>query len=1739
MSTSENQKDKSHGRKGALLRAASLVLLVFAVAVALFQGYQQTRHLELSNQYMRLATRAAAEVRLNLESSSQLLATLYGDSKGEARRRDYLDLNARQLQKKRETLRQKTEDKLQAIDERLEEARAQSLENETLSREAQKLLNTQLEAARSAYESYQEANRTFETVSRDYENAKGTVPAIEQQPQMPEPAAQVAGPQTQNDAAPEVPETELLAWKKDLAAKRVEDAVRLLRERFEKLQDAEELVAKKSENHLRARNHELTIATAKKSYEETSELDDQAAAEAFARARAMRNAPPEVTGPASAERAIRACENAPGNQHLCEVQALAKAADISIEFVACEEGMITDDRRPRLRVKPPSVMFPTRGVKVCAQLPLGGAPSDRNRQSLLPVGSVPVPQEGSSPEIGAADQAFLVDAVGRVLYSVNESNGVQMTRLRDASEEDEAEQKAASPLSVERVKVGERVFRTFVARVDVGFASLGPKPADCEDCGEVLADDSLHVAVLVDEQRLLRESRRFNPTYLMLLFFGLGLALLSIPAAKLWLMGPNDSFNAFDVTLFGFAGLFAVLIATVGLWSIHGRGVLSDSLNERLSAIVDEAHQDLSEELSLAKTALLSFAEETAELRPLLLEAQTYYSRHEVNLGTLLTPEQQRNRKQALQIDLSSKEPVHNPRRERTDETEEVYDDGTSEENAAPATESARKVYRTQKNFPRGAVRNDYWGCELAPWFGYRDVAGVCEGVRIFGAAEGATPSEVAAAQTRFERMTSTSDVPQSTLQYTDRLLFTWALPDGRQLAKFINRDHASLPFDMSGREYFKRASSCSLDPIPTRGVPLHSLNRHDEMPERCKPEAGAAAQVIRSRTTGRYELVLARPVVTPPHKEQSVGPDESPVSLSSAPHEVVTISTPLKSLQHRFLPSEMSVALIKQDGEVLFHSGDRWGPRSGHNLFEDLNDTETLRATLSARLHNEPVDVTYLGVRSRFVTVPIPETGWFLIAMSPLSGIDKMVATLGALTTGGYMSFALLLVILAALVGVVLLLIPRDRGRLRAHVTPLLRPQLGSRRGYVLAGASAIIISWFLSCLALLIPASRAWVLVAVAFVSLFLPWVLAHFGRRVLDRGEGRRVPIHGAYSVWVFGIACLWVFVPVNILFAGAYDLVVSNSIRSDQEFVVRGIEDACRGRGDAINAAVPTASRECSEFIDEVLEEIGTQDEPPQLLLGVGEAPAGSSDPPISPQTVFTGLVDLLLGPLASPTLAAGYLHRADLISAPERRLHFSRDSDSSIQERREGDTKAEVNRRAIPKLFSNPRRTKWMIAIVLLASLLSLGLVVTNVRRLFSTNVLTKIDELKIPTLQNLPLPPLRGSFQKLRVRLSSEAEREALLARKSRDFRLFHLESNSPDRPQGAVLIGDLGDFCKVPLRRRYLHRLLRQRRTLLMLVVGQIDGSAWGPDKDATIFERWKLRFQDFLLCQRLRRCDETHLEILDERAVQPILQTPRFVIHNPPPHLVRQYQADERVVTMSADLPQDFDKEKILLVPDLHALAGTPALRDDFRSRLERDPGLPVICMLVTPPNRLHLSEDSLIPDLMRETLYDFVELRSPIVHDPRLSRYQIPPRSYLSWVWKCASLKERSILIQVARGGFVPPHERHNRQVLSLVARSILDPDDLTLHPRLASFVREHADEHEKRLAEARSKEGESESSPSGWEVLKAPLSATVMAVLGVFGLSDPAIALPSLLAPSAFAGLPALFQLLLRGGGTPGD
>lgn len=1607
-----------------MMRTIGAIALVLAVMTLLFALRQESKRLKLQDQYMSVAVRAAHHIALNLDKYEAVATSISAPIKASlaAHKRELRAISAES-----DTQLAHFDAIIQTTRETNKLATARIVQLKKVREQRSKTRATEEEARKHAADALSDASDEY---SQARQNVVAGAPPEGDNPQV------LDGPHDAERLGKlHVEETkqfnQLIS---NLVA--VETATQSHERAANEVQKAESAI--KTQEGIEQRSE-----TARKAYEAAKVLtarDAQLKMEALRSeftARITNSVLPSYVTPLENE-----CGEPP--EFLCSLRVIAKLTDASgLKIDECRhEGKKRSSEPTVVRDR---VVIPLPEGLACASMALGDIFTDDLYDA---------PKPGAQATVGQVDQALLVDAGGRVLAAGVTTGPVQLKRLERAPNQAGGKDRTTpaqgdasgtkSSAAIDTTEIGGKQYLVFVQPIQGAVLAKAEAAIAETETGEAKRDGdakpaepqkTIFVAMLVEKDRILRESRQFNLQALVWCALLVGLALLTIPVAKLWLLGQNSEFDRFDVGLLGFATVLSALLAAVAGWAAHSQRSLTADLDERLELIAEKAKEVLTKELDQAIQDLGSFDKGTSESRKDVDTTRKAFS---------ATPPPKRG-------------------------SDELCADGMPD---------------WSSNF------------RCVTWMGYAS----------------GKPEPV------WER-TGGSRVPTKDTASDPFSQFLWSAPTGEQLMKSTSRPHATLPIDQGGRTYFQRAAADNVqclcappatDPRPRdgEGEPSTCLGTRADSDTAC---VAVHAEIVRSRITGNYMLVAARP---------------DKAFTQHAPYPVLSVTREITNLDDVVLPEDFAVAVIDAQGNTLFRSGPHKSSRHGYNVLEDVSSPERLRAAM--RTHSrQQLDIEYVGMPMRLVVDYMPETGWYLVSAAPRTPIDKMVATMVTATIGGFVALAIMVLLgLVVISAAALLWSGQRRHRGAPNQLALIRPQLRHTRQYWIASVACLTSSVTIGGMALWLPRTGAVMLAFAWIVGLVVHWYLFGASSQRVAKWLSRRAPaarrsprLETCYVLWLLSVVVLCVGVPATIIFHDAYDHVVANSVRAEQSHLIHSVLERSRrirevsAQRSVVRQEASRASASSGTPKDVVsasanswksLSTLGTKDEQPWLLLGREKntvSAAHSQEAPLHAAT-FTGMFDLMtewFGPLATP-------HGALVLSSWQRR---------PVQE--VSDVWQQVDGQwykvtfPIPALLQRAWPAAGLVFAYLATFVLVFGWGVLVARRLFFMRLLTRQELLLAPTFDNLPVP--LAADEKVVV-ITDDA---ALRAQLRRDFRYQS--------------VSDTAQLPKKSKTQESRHE--RRRPWLVELERCCTDAKKWQQDlleflksghAALLVLSSTEVEVAKAALGSRWEQ-----LEVLEHPdGSQALLSPPRYLIHNPSSAERDSYTQSKRFAAAGA---AELSDECALFVEDFDAcMAEIDATKPSASSPSSEtqlllaamDQRIPVVACSRDTRRYDHSACPGMLPPEQEKLVAEFLIIRGPVRHDSRLARHHVPTHGQVKQIWQDTTPDERIVLCQLAHHGFITPHPHWMRTVEALTTRAVLDPASLTMHPQLAEYVRTQV------TPEAFAAQAPRDS--NAWDSLKVPLTTAVIAACAVFGVSEPQLALGSALAPSALAALPVLLRLL---------
>jgi len=192
---------------------------------------------------------------------------------------------------------------------------------------------------------------------------------------------------------------------------------------------------------------------------------------------------------------------------------------------------------------------------------------------------------------------------------------------------------------------------------------------------------------------------------------------------------------------------------------------------------------------------------------------------------------------------------------------------------------------------------------------------------------------------------------------YVDAI--AWIGDDGMQRVRFSRIP--SPPNDVSSRRYFKLAKLQR----------TWSLPENSDHPDNSKHPY--ILEWVRSKATGEVRAVLAKKTDEAIEWEsERHAPGETP-----PPFAVISLATELIDISHTVSPPGVEMAIIDEDGEVVYHSDTQ---RIGYeNFFAEADRDRDLRSAVVARRAG-PVNASYWGDDQSMFVMPLAGSRWTLV---------------------------------------------------------------------------------------------------------------------------------------------------------------------------------------------------------------------------------------------------------------------------------------------------------------------------------------------------------------------------------------------------------------------------------------------------------------------------------------------------------------------------------------------------------------------------------------------------------------------------------------------------------------------------------------------------------------------------------------------------------------------------------------
>lgn len=188
------------------------------------------------------------------------------------------------------------------------------------------------------------------------------------------------------------------------------------------------------------------------------------------------------------------------------------------------------------------------------------------------------------------DQELLIDGSGTVLAASKRSPQLTTNAVPTG---DKPLKDTTTTLTM---KLGSITYRAFIHPISIKRAQSDPVP-------------SLFVCGLIEQQALLEDGRRVESSYALSGLFLLAMAVICLPAAKLWLIGPRVRYRWSDVLLFKVATIAGAVLCLVLLFALLARESQRIALEGQLESVADDLQTELSVRIETTAAWLRAYNE--------------------------------------------------------------------------------------------------------------------------------------------------------------------------------------------------------------------------------------------------------------------------------------------------------------------------------------------------------------------------------------------------------------------------------------------------------------------------------------------------------------------------------------------------------------------------------------------------------------------------------------------------------------------------------------------------------------------------------------------------------------------------------------------------------------------------------------------------------------------------------------------------------------------------------------------------------------------------------------------------------------------------------------------------------------------------------------------------------------------------------------------------------------------------
>ncbi len=281
----------------------------------------------------------------------------------------------------------------------------------------------------------------------------------------------------------------------------------------------------------------------------------------------------------------------------------------------------------------------------------------------------------------------------------------------------------------------------------------------------------------------------------------------------------------------------------------------------------------------------------------------------------------------------------------------------------------------------------------------------------------------------------------------------------------------------------------------------------------------------------------------------------------------MAAIASLLDAYRQVVLPLGFQAAVIDEDGKILLHPDNE--AHQGQSFFGEVGNQKEVRAALAARV-SDTFDIRYLGEPSRINVQPIrlAGTGWYAVTIAPKSIVDMATIdmVLAALFSFGcLLTLALFLVLAVVFLRWLTRSLRGKRPSTRPSLVLGLRPHASYSRPYAKAGLRLLgctVVVWLGAVLTSGRLPTTVGLVIALALAAPWLGFSPGNVTQSSTAGGDDWRDRLPLTYPLYISGIVGALVLAPSSVLFAGAYDHVVSNLVRAEQDHYIRALSSTPR-------------------------------------------------------------------------------------------------------------------------------------------------------------------------------------------------------------------------------------------------------------------------------------------------------------------------------------------------------------------------------------------------------------------------------------------------------------------------------------------------------------------------------------------------------------------------------------------------